>query len=202
MESKNSKNPHVSVSGIYAGIMIGLAGWVNLSVGGPIGALLFSFGLLGVCSMGLKLYTGMAGSFTFNMKSMDILWALVGNILGVGLVAIMSCDSIELQASVIVDDRMSTEPLTALFKAIGCGILMEMAVWYYHKKKRSPLAIFFCVPAFILGGMHHCVADAYYYMSSILARMEPNALLIFPITVIGNFIGCNLCGLFHGKEWK
>ena len=74
---------------ILGGICIAIAGAVYLSVGGVIGAILFSFGLLAVVHWRFALYTGLSG-FTHNFK--DILWlfvVLLGNILGCFLVGYM-----------------------------------------------------------------------------------------------------------------
>ena len=50
-------------SSILAGMFISLGCIVNLTVGGYLGAILFSFGLLSVVHYKLKLYTGTIGFF-------------------------------------------------------------------------------------------------------------------------------------------
>ena len=46
---------------IGASILIGLGDYALLKVGNPIGPILFTLGLLGVCYMGLNLFTGKCG---------------------------------------------------------------------------------------------------------------------------------------------
>ena len=46
---------------IFAGLLIGIGGTVYLRVGGPVGAVMFAFGLLSVVMCGAQLYTGKSG---------------------------------------------------------------------------------------------------------------------------------------------
>ena len=48
---------------IIAGIMIGIGGLVNLSIGGVVGAIVFSVGLLTIIYYQFALFTGKAGLF-------------------------------------------------------------------------------------------------------------------------------------------
>ena len=49
------------IQSILAGLMIALAAGINLAVGGPLGALLFSIGLLTILHFQFYLFTGKAG---------------------------------------------------------------------------------------------------------------------------------------------
>lgn len=46
-----------------ASLLIGLGDFVLLKIGEPLGPFLFAFGLLGVCVLGLNLFTGKCGFF-------------------------------------------------------------------------------------------------------------------------------------------
>ena len=46
---------------ISASILIGLGNYALLKLGSPIGPIIFAIGLLGVCYMGLNLFTGKCG---------------------------------------------------------------------------------------------------------------------------------------------
>lgn len=158
-------------------MMIGLGGLIYLMIGGPLGALLFSVGLLGILSQGLKLYTGMAGD--------EISWSLgvvlLGNIVGTGILAILTW----IAFPAIPLPNLDREPLETFFKAIFCGVLMSMAVRGYRKGLVwMPLL---CVPAFILAGFSHCIADSYYY----IMRKDP-CWLSWGLSILGNLIGCNI----------
>ena len=88
----------------------------------------------------------------------------------------------------IIQSRESHDAFQTIARGIGCGILMELAVWSYREKEGngtrsfilcSPLSL--CLVSIILWLMH----------SIILLHMIGWiwALWIYPLTVIGNFIG-------------
>ncbi|MBP3732220.1 MAG: formate/nitrite transporter family protein [Bacilli bacterium] len=181
---------------VWSGFLIGLAGWINLSVGGGIlGAVLFAIGLLAVVWFGSSLYTGKAGSWEFRYYAV---WrdigrlglVIVGNVIGCLIISQIAAASGTIKAetlSVILSSRESSTAMTTIARGIGCGFLMELAVWGW-REKGSVLGIFLAVPGFILAGFYHSIADAFYYLVS------PSSTYLIPwlLTVLGNFIGCNL----------
>lgn len=186
---------------ISAGMVIGLAGWANLNTGGVVGAILFSFGLLIVCYNQLELYTGMAGKVDLETKSFLKLFAvLAGNVVGAAIMGFISRTSVSEIAHGVVMARLGTDLWTAFAKGIGCGMLMEFAVWTF-RNNGTVVAIFVCVPAFILGGMYHCVADAYYYAAGV-TEWDFSVLYVFAVTILGNLAGCNIGRFVHGKPKK
>lgn len=58
------------IKSIWAGIAIAIGAMVYVNIGGPMGALFFSIGLLMVFFLKLKLYTGVVG-FTINFKDIQ-----------------------------------------------------------------------------------------------------------------------------------
>lgn len=75
--------------------------------------------------------------------------------------------------------RQSQTFLQALAAGIGCGALMSLATY-----AETPLWVSsLCVAAFILGGLNHCMADAFYMMAGRLISIT------WIGTVIGNAIG-------------
>ena len=79
-----SKIKDFSVRGVSAGAAIGIAGFAYLAVGGVFGALLFSFGLVSIYVLQLKLFTGMAGNETLDAGGLGRLLAVLAlNFLGV-----------------------------------------------------------------------------------------------------------------------
>jgi formate/nitrite transporter FocA (FNT family) len=189
---------------IWSGILIGLAGWIFVSVGGGLlGSILFAIGLLCVVLFGSFLYTGKAGSwnfrpFTFRQDVWGLVKVLLGNIIGCGVVGVVAIMSGTLETnevlSGIIQSRESHDAFQTIARGIGCGILMELAVWSY-REKGTVLGVLFCVPAFIMSGFYHSVADAFYYIAA-YDRLDIWALWIYPLTVIGNFIGCSFRRLF------
>ena len=189
---------------IWSGILIGLAGWIFVSVGGGLlGSILFAIGLLCVVLFGSFLYTGKAGSwnfrpFTFRQDVWGLVKVLLGNIIGcgiIGVIAIMS-GTLEINETLtgIIQSRESHDAFQTIARGIGCGILMELAVWSY-REKGTVLGVLFCVPAFIMSGFYHSVADAFYYIAA-YDRLDVWALWVYPLTVIGNFIGCSFRRIF------
>ena len=64
-----------------ASLLIGLGDFVLLKIGEPLGPFLFAFGLLGVCVLGLNLFTGKCGFLIEDkMKIWDLLIILVVNL--------------------------------------------------------------------------------------------------------------------------
>ena len=71
---------------ILAGFMIGMGGIIYLTLGGVVGALFFSLGLMTIITFKFELFTGKAGLLATNEIGF---WKLckiwLGNLLGTGL---------------------------------------------------------------------------------------------------------------------
>lgn len=186
---------------ILAGLLIAIAGYANLIVGGIPGACIFAFGLFSICAMRLNLYTGKAGScdFTFHYKENSIshlfLTVFCINILAVFLAGIiLPYNSKAAEAAALIIQNRVTCPLhIAFIKAIFCGIIMEIAV-YIFKTTKNYLGVVYGVPLFILCGFYHCIADMFYiaYDISINKIIYIDCWTTWLISVIGNFVGCNI----------
>ena len=184
---------------ILAGVFISIGGIVNLKIGGPLGAFLFSFGLLSVVHYSLPLYTGKAGFCKYSEDVRVIPIILIGNILGtiiIGLPTHFIYPDISARASILVDTRYTSDLLSALFKSMMCGLIMTTVVKFARQKKFIPLLI--GIPLFILSGFWHSIADAFYY--SVSLNLEITIVYIYIICVLGNYIGCNLYNLFVNKS--
>lgn len=187
--------------GILAGICVSFGGCIFLRVGGVTGSVLFSFGLITVVTLGLNLFTGKS-QFVWGRapegqwREGGYLWLLgilLLNIAGCAIGAMLfSSPAMQEAAGAILDKRLATHPLRNCLLSMGCGFIMTLAVQSAAKGKWLPLL--FGIPAFILCGLPHCVADAFYIASLSPAYMAENlaSLIVFYIViVIGNFIGCN-----------
>jgi formate/nitrite transporter FocA (FNT family) len=184
---------------ILAGVFISIGGIVNLKIGGPLGAFLFSFGLLSVVHYSLPLYTGKAGFCKYSEDVRVLPIILIGNILGtiiIGLPTHFIYPDISARASLLVDTRYTSDLLSALFKSMMCGLIMTTVVKFARQKKFIPLLI--GIPLFILSGFWHSIADAFYY--SVSLNIEITIVYIYIICVLGNYIGCNLYNLFVNKS--
>lgn len=177
-------------SSILSGVLIALGGAVYLNVGNVYGSVLFSFGLLAVIEYKLPLYTGQAGFFNYKkpMEWLQLLGILLLNIVGCALVAFVIGE--HDMASNIIDDRILDGQFDNFLKGIGCGLIMTLIV--NSGRQGNKLLVVFGVAAFILSGMYHSIADAYYMFSAERYLIELYALKYYPLIVLGNFVGCNI----------
>lgn len=198
------------VRGVLAGICISLGGCIYLKVGGVAGAILFAFGLIAVVSLGLNLFTGKA-QFVWGRSAEGqygqggYVWLfsiLALNIIGCLLMGVLLSNAAMQEAAVgIIDTRLASSPLRNGLLAIGCGFIMTLAVQGAAKGKWLPLL--FGIPAFILCGLPHCVADAFYIATvpgEYLGEHAADLSLFYVSIVAGNFLGCNLYRLLDRKE--
>lgn len=168
---------------------IGIGGCVYLSSEVKwVGAVLFSVGLMTVVAFRLDLYTGKVGYVVENKPSylLDILMIIVGNFVGSLIMGAMMPMG---AAETLVANKLQIEDLSVFFRGILCGILMFIAVDFY-KTRNSFLAIFFCVPVFILAGFEHSIADMFYFCSAGSFTLE--SLVFILIVLAGNAVGCML----------
>lgn len=167
-----------------AGILIGIAGLVNLSIDVPyLGAFLFSVGLIVICYQQYNLYTGKIGYIKSFADFKNCLIYLVGNLIGVALVGLVP------QATTI-SAKIDQSIWLTLWQSIGCGILIYCAVDIF-KKHNKVIGILLGVPTFIICGFNHCIANMYYVIAS--REFTINAIIFIVICIIGNSIGSLLC---------
>lgn len=180
-----------------AGGAIGIAATVYLKVGGVTGAVMFAFGLIVVVIMKLPLFTGQA-QHVWSRRGTDL--SLLGlmllmNLGGCFLLSALTVTPEIREASQnIILMRLGKGPLMCGLLSIPCGFIMTAAVRGAGMKKNW-LPLLFGVPAFIICGFPHCIADSYYYAScgrDFLALHGWNLLAAYLPTVAGNYIGCNL----------
>ena len=186
---------NLSLSSILAGLCISIGCIVNLMVGGgPLGAVLFTFGLITVVHYKYALYTGTAG-FVSSLKDIGILFwfILLGNWLGCYItseVITYAIPDITEKANSIVIARSQVDMWQAFIRAIFCGFLMTTAVKFARENRWLPLL--FAVPAFILAGFYHSIADAFYICAAEFDTITDTVRINWGMTILGNFIGCNL----------
>ena len=180
---------------IGASILIGLGDYALLKLGNPIGPILFTLGLLGVCYMGLNLFTGKCGFIIVDkIKFLDLMIILVINLIaGYLLGLIFSLCDVDVYKNAI--DKVNTWSFSLSFfiKSIMCGVIMYIAVYIYRKK--SPLGIIFGIPLFIFSGFQHCIANI---ITLGVARTIHSSIIL---AIIGNFIG-SLIMWYLSKDLK
>ncbi len=148
---------------IISGLLIALGCAVNAKVGGIVGAVLFSCGLVTIIQFRLPLFTGIVAEV---MPVTRMLMILAGNVLG-GLAGHFLW-SIEIAP-------VSSSLLQIFLGGIGTGILMVAAY-----KSKSFLVAMLGVALFIMSGFPHCIAEAGYL------RMN---LLQWLLACAGNIVG-------------
>ena len=175
----NSSMRHFISMIVFAGLLIGVAGLVYLRVGGIAGAVLFAFGLLCVVMCGAQLYTGKSGYLPVKQIPRLILM-LAGNAMGCFLAAIIALyvtnDTLMANLSTILTARDSASWIGLLVTSAGTGMIMTLAV--YGAREKNYLPLLFGVPVFILCGLPHCVADAFYYALALMNGKMTMTLLV------------------------
>ena len=166
-----------------AAILIALGNYALLKLGNPIGPVIFAFGLLGVCYMGLNLFTGKCGFlFEDKIKFTDLLIILIGNLIAGYLIGLIFSYTDKEIVENAIKKVVSWDISIAFFiKSILCGIIMYIAVYMYRNK--TPLGIIYGIPLFIFCGFQHCIANV---ITLGVARTFDLSLLI---CILGNFIG-------------
>lgn len=178
-----SKKIELINKSIAAALLIGLGNYALLKLGNPIGPVIFSLGLLGVCYMGLNLFTGKCGFlFQDKIKPLDLLTILIVNLIAGYIIGLMFsvCDTAVFDNAVAKVDTWEVS-IAFFIKSILCGNIMYIAVYMY--KKGTPLGIIFGIPLFIFCGFQHCIANI---ITLGVARTFDLSLLI---CIIGNFLG-------------
>ena len=174
---------------LFAGLLIGLGAYGFLALGGIPGAVIFAFGLVGVVLSGTLLYTGKAGVMT-DWGALTKIWLfnVVGCIL-IGLLVVSLGGEPMERAQTVVAGRLAQGPWRSFLRSVGCGLIIDIAVWLY-RTKGSLVPVLFGVPLFILCGFYHSIADVVYLVGA--WTWNPGILWYYPIIVIGNFVGCNV----------
>ena len=189
---------------IFAGLLIGTGGLVYLRVGGVAGAVLFAFGLLCVVMCSAQLFTGKAGFLPYKDVP-KLLLMLLGNAVGCAVAALIasysSSDALVANLDAIINARLAAPWHKILVTSVGTGMIMTLAV--YGARQKHYLPLLFGVPVFILCGLPHCVADAFYYAAAAFYGNFEWALLVSWLwAIVGNYIGCNLPRWFMGEKFE
>lgn len=186
------------IKSLAAGFMVGLAGAVYVGASSQAaGAVLFTVALFAVLEMRLILFTGRCGYALTKCCRPDRLLAILAlNVVGAAVMAAiyyMGFGPAEKMLS-LVQAKAGQSALNTIGRAIPCGVLMFVAVDGY-KKSESPigryLAMMLAVPAFVVAGFEHSIADAFYMGVGVLGGAVGlvKALVFVALAAVGNVIG-------------
>lgn len=191
-------------SAVLAGIMISFGGAVYLACvaaeKAQLGAIMFSLGLSVILIMGFLLFTGKTAYLLENKPSyipyLCTIW--LGNILGcmlMGTLVMLAKPNLAETAKTICDNKLTQSWWQTIILGALCGILVYIAVDYFRSdkdKKSLPkyILVFTCVPAFILCGFEHSVADMFYFAaSSSYSLYSVQGIVYILLVSLGNLIG-------------
>lgn len=188
---------HTLINSFMAGVYIGIAGLVYLSVNQPVvGALFFSFGLLVILSREYFLYTGKVGYlYPFNKSyAVMLLKTLLGNFLGIVTVArlfvLTGIDTVVTRGSLLYQSKLDALWYETLILAIFCGMMMYIAVDSFKKAKIDLLKVILVimpVMIFILSKFEHSVANMLYLFLGNTYTLKSFIWLL--LMIVGNAIG-------------
>lgn len=168
---------------ILAGSAIAIGAMIFVQLGGGVpAALLFSIGLYLVLWYKLNLYTGKVGYINSPKEVPSIIVIFIGNLIGCCLALILPVTPF---AITIVTAKLATPLWLVFIKAVICGILIYAGVDQYKKNKEYAPII--AVPAFIIAGAEHSIADICYFMLAQCFSLEV-VFFIF-IVALGNAVG-------------
>lgn len=185
-------------NGIYAGMVIGLGGYIYLLSSDKVtGSFLFSLGLLSVLMFDLDLYTGKVcyrASYKKLWNKLVLVWLL--NLVGVLIMATITGlfnDNLTEIASIVCQAKLNKPILRELLDSVVCGICIGIGVkgfkshQYVGKSVVSINVLFpvMSVMVFILSGAEHVVANMYYFLVSENIKGIP----IIIINTVGNTLG-------------
>ena len=192
------------------------------TLGKFIGACVFPVGLMLVVLAGAELFTGnclMAGpASNGKVKWLGLLknWGLVylGNMIGALLLALLAhfsglMGSMTGTVVAIAAKKCSLSFLEALFRGIGCNILVCGAVWMASGADSAggkAACCFFPVMLFVLCGFEHSVANMYYIPLGMFTSSGVNAVdylfnNLLPVT-LGNILGGAGLAIVYAKVHK
>ena len=185
-----------TIYGFLAGAMISIGCAVYLACENKyVGAIMFSVALLTICYKGYNLFTGKIG-FIVNAHAKNdvsaLLLGLLGNTLAMmafGALLGLALPNLQEKAVTVVSAKLSQGFVSALIRAIFCGILMYIAVSLYREKK-TIVGIVFCIPVFILSGFEHSIADMGYF--AVAGEWSGVGLGYIWTIILGNSLGATL----------
>lgn len=187
------------IKAVLAGVLIGIAATIYLNLKMEheiIGATLFAFGLLTICGLDYKLYTGRVGYIIDNKPSyiIELIIIILGNIVGVLFVVLLvrlsNMNNLIVLADNITQAKLSNNYLTTLILSFLCGIMMYLGVDAYKRISNDiakVIALIMAVIIFILSGFEHSIANIFYFGLS--SSFSSNMVISFIIMLVGNGLG-------------
>lgn len=174
------------IEGILGGLMIAIGMMVLLNAPNKVvGAILFAVGLLTINKFGLGLYTGKIGFVRNGYQLVVALFTLIANTIGCLVMLAYPTNG----AIASLHAKMAFSHWELFLKGVVCGILIYICV----ANKEKPLYTIFAVPAFILCGAEHSIADIALCFAAKDFSFDSFVFII--IIALGNAVGSLLISL-------
>lgn len=165
--SNYRENPPAFIASFIAGILIGMATIFNINAGqGLVGAFCFSFGLIVILELNLRLVTGL---FARKASMRELGVALLGNTIGSFLMGLWYFKDVRVYCA------LDFNILDTFVLAMFCGICIYAAVHV------SQIWVPLCIACFVISLAPHCVVVPFYVNNFNLVR--------WLVVILGNFVG-------------
>ena len=200
------------VLGIFAGGLIAIGGSVNLqlsSMGHPIlGGVFFSFGLMCVCLLGAKLFTGKVGYILENKRdyALDVVIMAIGNVIGALAVGYLAGLIFKDWTVATVDKFAYGEGSTfynCFLRAIAAGVFVYLAVECFRLIPSYPaklIMVCLSISTMVLLGCNHSIANVFYFayaQITVPGFDGLSATVAVLVAILGNIAGSLLIYLLQ-----
>ena len=192
------------IKGIFAGICIGVGGWLfitskNSGASQVLSAFMFSIGLILICNFKFFLYTGKICYLGNEIKnknglnySLQLLIGLVGNYIGAVLVGFVISKTLHVPDFVdsMVTTKLAYDWWQLLILGAFCGMLIYFAVEAFAKVENifgKYVILMMCVAGFIVCGFEHCIADMFYF--AVAGNFSVDSIIAVLLIIVGNSLG-------------
>ncbi len=194
------KKLELYISSVLAGMLIGIAGTLYIASGKSFfGAVLFTVALFTICTRGMGLFTGRVGYLWAQSNKLSYIEELgtiwVGNLTGcivLGAIIRYAKPAYVDMAAQVSSTKLSQTSGQTFLLAVLCGMLMFIAVDHFRTWQGDFgrfLGMLFCIPAFIVAGFEHVVADMFYFALGLSSEQLGQAALFLIICSLGNSVG-------------
>ena len=182
---------------IAAGIAIGIGATVYLGIENRIiGAIMFCVGLFGICAFGMNLFTGKIAYVLENKNYAELAIIWLGNLVGSFICALpMRFIKPQLAETAVqlVSNKFAYDVLSLFVLSVLCGILVYIAVDNFRNSSNDVskvVGIFIAVPAFILCGFEHSIANMCYCIFGVTdLQTFGKAVVLVLVSTFGNGLG-------------
>lgn len=187
---------------VLSGGLIGIGATAYIAAPDIVsGALFFTVGLFAICFFGLDLFTGRSGYLITRPGRLSyaaellLIWA--GNFAGAAAYSAalrFAKPNLAQKMAELWSGKLTQHPFAVFLLGVGCGLLIYIAVDNYRNSGSDvgkAVGILLCVPAFILCGFEHCIADMVYMTAA--GKFD---ILFILIVTCGNMAGSFLIPLY------